>query len=154
METNTLGTVEQNTQRTEEIVTGFFGRLAARDPEGMGEYFAEAIDWYVPGDTTLPWIGHRSRRAEVADYFRTMWPHFESDKSTASVEKLIVSGNDAAITIAEGIAGSEPAFADLLNRRATELGMRASRFQNASGLFDPDQVVTARDLATLAGPRA
>jgi hypothetical protein len=95
METNTLATVEQNTQRTEEIVTGFFGRLAARDPEGMGEYFAEAIDWYVPGDTALPWIGHRSRRAEVADYFRTMWPHFEPDKSTASVEKLIVSGNDA-----------------------------------------------------------
>ncbi len=95
METNTLGTVEQNTHRTEAIDTGFFGRLAARDPEGMGEYFAEEIDWYVPGDTALPWIGHRSRRTEVADYFRTMWPHFESDKSTASVEKLIVSGNDA-----------------------------------------------------------
>jgi D-alanyl-D-alanine carboxypeptidase (penicillin-binding protein 5/6) len=63
---------------------------------------------------------------------------------------IIQSGNDAAITIAEGIAGSEPAFADLLNRRAAELGLKGSRFQNASGLFDPDMVVTARDLATLA----
>lgn len=63
---------------------------------------------------------------------------------------LIQSGNDAAIALAEGIAGSEPAFADLLNRRAAELGLKGSRFMNAHGLHDPDQVVTARDLATLA----
>jgi D-alanyl-D-alanine carboxypeptidase (penicillin-binding protein 5/6) len=63
---------------------------------------------------------------------------------------IVQSGNDAAIAIAEGIAGSEAAFADLLNRRAGELGLRSSRFQNANGLHDPDQVVTARDLANLA----
>ncbi len=90
-----MSTEERDTVRTQEIVTGFFDRLAARDTDGMAGHFAEEIDWYVPGDTALPWIGHRSRRTEVADYFRTMWPHFESDKSTASVEKLIVSGNDA-----------------------------------------------------------
>jgi D-alanyl-D-alanine carboxypeptidase (penicillin-binding protein 5/6) len=63
---------------------------------------------------------------------------------------MIQSGNDAAIAAAEGIAGSEPAFADLMTRRASKLGMKDSSFQNASGLHDPDQVVTARDLATLA----
>ena len=63
---------------------------------------------------------------------------------------IVQSGNDAAIAVAEGIAGSEPAFADLLNRRASELGMKGSRFQNANGLYDPDQHVTARDLAILA----
>jgi D-alanyl-D-alanine carboxypeptidase (penicillin-binding protein 5/6) len=63
---------------------------------------------------------------------------------------IVQSGNDAAITLAEGIAGSEPAFADLMNRRAAEIGMTNSRFQNASGLNDPDQLVTARDLAILA----
>jgi D-alanyl-D-alanine carboxypeptidase (penicillin-binding protein 5/6) len=63
---------------------------------------------------------------------------------------LVQSGNDAAIVIAEGIAGSEPAFADLLNKRATELGLKNSRFMNANGLHDPDQVVTVRDLAILA----
>jgi ketosteroid isomerase-like protein len=95
MEQTTLRTLERGSTRTEEIITGFFERLAARDPEGMGEYFAETIDWYVPGDTALPWIGHRSSRADVASYFRTMWPHFEPGKSTASVEKLVISGNDA-----------------------------------------------------------
>jgi serine-type D-Ala-D-Ala carboxypeptidase (penicillin-binding protein 5/6) len=63
---------------------------------------------------------------------------------------IVQSGNDAAIAIGEGIAGSEASFADLLNRRAREIGLRNSNFQNASGLNDPDQVVTARDLATLA----
>lgn len=63
---------------------------------------------------------------------------------------IVQSGNDAAIVIAEGIGGSEPAFADLLNKRASELGLKNSRFLNANGLHDPDQVVTVRDLAILA----
>lgn len=63
---------------------------------------------------------------------------------------LVQSGNDAAITIAEGVAGSEAAFADRLNRRAAELGLKNSTFTNASGLNDPNQLVSARDLATLA----
>jgi len=63
---------------------------------------------------------------------------------------IVQSGNDASIAIAEGIAGSEPAFADLMNRRAAQLGLDDSTFQNASGLHDPDQLVTARDLANLA----
>lgn len=63
---------------------------------------------------------------------------------------MVQSGNDAAIAVAEGIAGSEPAFADLMTRRAAQLGLRDSTFMNASGLHDPDQVVTARDLAMLA----
>ncbi len=63
---------------------------------------------------------------------------------------IVQSGNDAAIVLAEGLAGSEPAFADLLNKRAATLGLKNSNFQNANGLHDPDQGVTARDLAILA----
>jgi D-alanyl-D-alanine carboxypeptidase (penicillin-binding protein 5/6) len=63
---------------------------------------------------------------------------------------IVQSGNDAAIAIAEGIAGSEPAFADLMNRRAKEIGLKDSTFRNANGLHDPEQVMTARDLALLA----
>jgi D-alanyl-D-alanine carboxypeptidase (penicillin-binding protein 5/6) len=63
---------------------------------------------------------------------------------------IVQSGNDAAIALAEGIAGSEPAFADLVNRRIREIGLRDSTFRNANGLHDPEQLVTARDLATLA----
>jgi serine-type D-Ala-D-Ala carboxypeptidase (penicillin-binding protein 5/6) len=63
---------------------------------------------------------------------------------------LVQSGNDAAIVLAEGMAGTELAFADLMNQRARELGMRDSVFRNASGLPDPEQHVTMRDMVILA----
>lgn len=63
---------------------------------------------------------------------------------------IIQSGNDAAITLAEGLAGDETAFAEMMTRRARELGLRNTTFKNAWGRFDPDQKTTARDLAKLA----
>ncbi|MDT2022126.1 D-alanyl-D-alanine carboxypeptidase family protein [Methylocella sp. CPCC 101449] len=63
---------------------------------------------------------------------------------------IIQSGNDAAIALAEGMAGSEETFAALMTKRARELGLRDSTFKNAWGRFDPEQKVTARDLARLS----
>ena len=75
--------------------------------------------------------------------------------SHVSIENLIQglvvqSGNDAAIALAEGIAGSEGAFATLMNRRASQLGMVKSTFANPWGKADPAQKVTAREMAMLA----
>jgi D-alanyl-D-alanine carboxypeptidase len=58
--------------------------------------------------------------------------------------------NDVAVAIAETTAGSETNFAKLMNLKAAALGMRGTRFVNASGLHDPRQVSTAADLAILA----
>jgi serine-type D-Ala-D-Ala carboxypeptidase (penicillin-binding protein 5/6) len=63
---------------------------------------------------------------------------------------VIVSGNDAAITLAEGIAGSEGAFATQMTKRARELGLERSTFTNAWGRGDPEEKVTAREMAMLA----
>lgn len=63
---------------------------------------------------------------------------------------IVQSGNDAAIALAERVAGSEPAFAALMNTEAQRLGMRGSRFANATGLPDPGLYSTARDIATLS----
>ena len=63
---------------------------------------------------------------------------------------IIQSGNDAAIVLAEGLSGTEDAFAEALTRKARELGMRASNFKNASGWPDPNHYSTAKDLAILA----
>ena len=60
------------------------------------------------------------------------------------------SANDIAVAMAERIGGSESRFAALMTLRAQELGMSNSRFVNANGLPDPDQMTTARDLAMLA----
>ncbi|RZK97657.1 MAG: D-alanyl-D-alanine carboxypeptidase, partial [Methylobacterium sp.] len=63
---------------------------------------------------------------------------------------VVQSGNDAAITIAENMAGSEEAFAAIMNQRAKEIGLTRSTFRNATGYSAPDQRVTARDMARLA----
>lgn len=75
--------------------------------------------------------------------------------SKARVEDLIrglviVSGNDAAIVLAEGVAGSEEAFVGRMNKRAAELGLVKSVFGNPWGKAGPDQKVTAREMALLA----
>jgi D-alanyl-D-alanine carboxypeptidase (penicillin-binding protein 5/6) len=63
---------------------------------------------------------------------------------------IIPSGNDACIVLAEGIAGSEFAFAEMLTKRARELGMNQSTFGNSNGLPDPRNKMTVRELAKLA----
>jgi D-alanyl-D-alanine carboxypeptidase (penicillin-binding protein 5/6) len=63
---------------------------------------------------------------------------------------IIQSGNDACIIVAEGIAGTEATFADIMNEQARKIGLSGSHFTNSTGLPDPNQHVTARDLARLA----
>jgi D-alanyl-D-alanine carboxypeptidase len=60
------------------------------------------------------------------------------------------SANDAAAVLAEGLAGSEPTFADRMTAKARQLGMTNTIYRNASGLPDPEQRTTARDVAQLA----
>jgi D-alanyl-D-alanine carboxypeptidase (penicillin-binding protein 5/6) len=63
---------------------------------------------------------------------------------------IIQSANDACITLAEGISGTESAFAELMVKRARELGLTKSTFGNSNGLPDPRQLMTSRELAKLA----
>ena len=63
---------------------------------------------------------------------------------------IVQSANDGCITIAEGMAGTEAAFANLMNAEARKLGLTDSHFTNATGLPDPNEYVTALDLARLA----
>ena len=73
----------------------------------------------------------------------------------ATVNELIQgiavqSGNDAAMCVAEGMAGSEAAFARMMNEEARRIGLTKSTFANATGLGDPNHLMTARELAMLA----
>ena len=63
---------------------------------------------------------------------------------------IIQSGNDASVALAELVAGSEEAFAVLMNREAERLGMKNTHFTNATGLPDAQHYTPARDLAQLA----
>jgi D-alanyl-D-alanine carboxypeptidase (penicillin-binding protein 5/6) len=63
---------------------------------------------------------------------------------------IVQSGNDATIALAEAVAGSEEAFAQLMNREAKRLGLRNTNFVNATGLPAKEHYATARDMAVLA----
>jgi D-alanyl-D-alanine carboxypeptidase (penicillin-binding protein 5/6) len=63
---------------------------------------------------------------------------------------IVQSGNDSCVVLAEGLAGSQAAFVDMMNAKAKEIGLTNSHFDNVDGLPDPNHWMTARDLATLA----
>ena len=63
---------------------------------------------------------------------------------------IVQSGNDACIVVAEGLGGSEAAFAEEMTARAREIGLEQTTFRNATGWPDPEHLTTARDLAKLA----
>jgi serine-type D-Ala-D-Ala carboxypeptidase (penicillin-binding protein 5/6) len=63
---------------------------------------------------------------------------------------IIASGNDACVALAEGIAGSEENFAQMMNEKALEIGMTSSNFSNSSGINDPDNISTVRDIAIMS----
>ncbi|MGB0843347.1 MAG: D-alanyl-D-alanine carboxypeptidase family protein [Alphaproteobacteria bacterium] len=80
---------------------------------------------------------------------------FLREGTYVEVEKLlkgliVQSGNDASIALAEGIAGTEDEFVELMNQRAKDLGMNTTNFENASGWPDDNHFTTARDLTTLS----
>ena len=63
---------------------------------------------------------------------------------------IVQSGNDACVMLAEGLAGSDGAFVEQMNRKAKEIGLKDSHFANVDGLPNPDHWMTAHDLATVA----
>lgn len=80
---------------------------------------------------------------------------FLSPSEQVSVENLLhgiitLSGNDACVTLGEGLAGTEDQYVALMNRAAAKMGLKGSHFANTNGWPDPDEHVTPRDLATIA----
>ena len=81
-----------------------------------------------------------------------MFLDLNSEVSVADLLRgvITVSANDACIVLAEGISGSEAAFVQEMNTRAQALGLRSAHFTNATGLPDPQHIISAADLARLA----
>lgn len=82
----------------------------------------------------------------------TMWVRVDDAISVENLLKgvIVQSGNDACIVLAEGVSGSEEAFVELMNKKAREWGLKNSTFANPHGIPDPNQKMSARDLALLA----
>jgi D-alanyl-D-alanine carboxypeptidase len=132
----------------------------------------EAVDanarWY-PASLTKVMTVYLTLEQVEAGYLKleeelTVSPHAASQPATelglgagstitvsdAILAVILQSANDAAVVLAERIGGTEDAFASRMTAKAQELGMTRTAFRNASGLPNPDQVTTARDMAVLA----
>jgi len=98
----------------------------------------------------------RTTMIPVSDYARSRPPTkigFKRggsiDVETAVMALVTKSANDVAVAVAEHLGGTEENFASMMTARARSIGMRSTVFRNASGLPDPGQVTTARDMALL-----
>ena len=127
-------------------------------PASMSKLMTQAIvfDMLKAGELTLDQEFtvslDASHRGGLAEGSSTM---FARPNSKVSVDNLlhgsiIQSANDACIALAEGIAGTEAAFAERMNAKAVELGLKNSTFTNATGLPDPKLKISVRDLSILA----
>ncbi len=92
------------------------------------------------------------RRGGAASGSSTMYLEPNSKVKVSDLIRgvIVQSGNDACIVLAQGIAGSEEAFAELMNNKATELGLSSANFVNATGWPHPDHKISAYDLVRLA----
>jgi serine-type D-Ala-D-Ala carboxypeptidase (penicillin-binding protein 5/6) len=98
-------------------------------------------------DDELP-VSEKAWRTSGSKMFVPLGAHV---KISDLIRGMIVqSGNDACVVLAEGLAGSEAAFVEEMNRKAKEIGLTNSHFANVDGLPNPDHWMTARDLATVA----
>lgn len=87
---------------TREMVDELLRRVAAGDPERIAQLFSEDVDWkldWPEGDyaQTVPWIRHRSTRADVAENFRLIGEHHVPGESDARVHAVLVDGADAVV---------------------------------------------------------
>lgn len=82
---------------TRATLEEFVGRLSRFEPEPVAALFAEAVDWDVPGDARVPWVGARSHRDEVAAYFRTLWSVCDTAQAATEVSQVLVDGPDAVV---------------------------------------------------------
>jgi D-alanyl-D-alanine carboxypeptidase (penicillin-binding protein 5/6) len=103
------------------------------------------------GDVKLTDTFHVSKKAWSTQGSKMFVPIDGDIKVEDLIRGIIVqSGNDACVVVAEGLAGSEEAFADRMNKKGAEIGLKNSHFVNASGLPDPNHLMTAEDLYILA----
>ena len=114
--------------------------------------FEALEDGSLTEDTIFRVSENAWRKGGAASGSSTMFLKLDSEVSVGDLLKGVViqSGNDACIVLAEGMAGSESAFADQMTERARELGLESATFRNSTGWPDPEHRISTLDLAKLA----
>jgi len=126
---------------------------AARHPASLTKMMTLYLlfDSLRKGQMTLATPMKVSRHAAAQSPTKLYLKPGETIDVDDAIKAIVVrSANDVAVTIAEALGGTEAQFAGMMNEKARQLGMNGTFYHNASGLPDPRQISTARDLALLA----
>ena len=144
---HSTGTVLYQKNADERIPPASLAKLMT-----MEVVFDQLSQGRISLDETFPISEKAWREGGSESGGSTMFARLNSEVPVADLIRgvIIQSGNDASIALAEGVAGTEESFVRLMNERAAEIGMRDSTFRNVTGLTDPEQLVTLRDMVALA----
>ncbi|MFG2049452.1 nuclear transport factor 2 family protein [Micromonospora sp. NPDC048935] len=81
---------------TRDVVEQFFGMVGGgANPDDIAMLFGDDLDWDVPGSPSIPWTGRRSRRADVADYLRTLGANIVPEENVDEIETILYDGDHA-----------------------------------------------------------
>lgn len=86
--------VEINTKQT---VDKFFGYVGAKNPEKIASMVSENVDWYIFESKYMPWTGHRSKRTEISELFKTLFSYFIDGSEKLEAQSFLLQGNEVAV---------------------------------------------------------
>ncbi|RUT72494.1 nuclear transport factor 2 family protein [Flavobacterium cupreum] len=82
---------------TKQTADKFFGSIGAKDPEKIASMVSENVDWYIFESKYMPWTGHRSKREEISELFKTLFSYFIDGSKKLEVQSFLVRGNEVAV---------------------------------------------------------
>lgn len=83
--------------QTKQTAEKFFGYIGAKDPEKIASMVSENVDWYIFESKYMPWTGHRSKRAEISELFKTLFSYFVDGSEKLDAQSFLVRGNEVAV---------------------------------------------------------
>ncbi|WP_166638110.1 nuclear transport factor 2 family protein [Flavobacterium chryseum] len=83
--------------KTKETVDKFFGYVGAKNPEKIASMVSENVDWYIFESKYMPWTGHRSKREEISELFKTLFSYFVDGSEKLEAQSFLLRGNEVAV---------------------------------------------------------
>ncbi|KFF06364.1 nuclear transport factor 2 family protein [Flavobacterium reichenbachii] len=82
---------------TKQTVDKFFGYVGAKNPEKIASMVSENVDWYIFESKYMPWTGHRSKREEISELFKTLFSYFIDGSEKLEAQSILIQGKEVAV---------------------------------------------------------
>lgn len=83
--------------KTKQTVDKFFEYVQAKNPDKISSVVSENVDWYIFESKHMPWTGHRSKREEISELFKTLFSYFVDGSEKLEAQSFLLRGNEVAV---------------------------------------------------------